>query len=847
MNEEFDIDEDHDQNLIQLGVNVTYGKAGREINAAIYNSNERKFFVTEFQDNEHFSNFESLLLQVNPQNSYTKFNLMINLPQLSTEKGNSIILFLKSKYFNIEKMMDIISLADIEYEEKPKESFTTKNLESDLNILLKKPLSNYLKEAQLTKALSSVMCLIISNQLLTDKSNIKQFSLESYSLQNFMKLDLAAINALSIFPKTMGMNITTNDNGTLLGLLDKCKTQIGSRCLKRWIKQPLQNIEEIEKRFDCVESLVNDRQLLNHLQNEFLRKIPDLDKLYAKFYKIHSKKKHNGSLLDCIKVYQVVYSLKGFCEFLSNKMLDESNAIVKHYLNELKNNLNDFEKFEEMIEQSIDMEKAKHGEYLITSSFSPKLSQINKELNKFLAQIESHRKIVEKDLNIDVKVTDSNTHIFLFESNKKEGDDAFRASSKKYKTISIKQRTVAFTTNELTEIVADYVEQKNDYKEEQKQVVGKILEVVSTYYPAMENAASLIAELDCIAAFAHTSANASTPYIRPKINKGGNLIMKDCRHPCLAFMDSERTIPNDCEMFKNKSILHMITGPNMGGKSTYIRQVAIGVLLAHIGCFVPCSSAEIPIVDAIITRVGASDMQLKGISTFMSEMLETSCMLKIGTENSLLIVDELGRGTSTSEGFGISWAVAEYIAKNVKGYCLFATHFHELTIMEGQIPGVKNFYVSAISKDGKLTMQYRVKPGAVDRSYGLFVAEMLKFPREIIENGKQKAKELERFEDQYGEKINDEEDEDDDDDGDIGDVGEMKNKTIIDDEINNARLIDLAKEATSHQKLKVLSILGDSLKNIKNGDGVADKKRKVEELLLMTKKILFKKSRAQAQ
>ena len=160
----------------------------------------------------------------------------------------------------------------------------------------------------------------------------------------------------------------------------------------------------------------------------------------------------------------------------------------------------------------------------------------------------------------------------------------------------------------------------------------------------------------------------------------------------------------------------------------------------------PCESAEIPIIDAIITRVGASDMQLRGISTFMSEMLEASCMLKIGTKHSLIIIDELGRGTSTSEGFGLAWAIAEYIIEHLGSYCLFATHFHEMTMMEGKIPGVKNFYVSAIIKQDKLTMLYKVKPGAVDRSYGLFVAEMLNFPEEILKDAKRKSAELENYE-----------------------------------------------------------------------------------------------------
>jgi len=227
-------------------------------------------------------------------------------------------------------------------------------------------------------------------------------------------------------------------------------------------------------------------------------------------------------------------------------------------------------------------------------------------------------------------------------------------------------------------------------------------------------------------------------------------------------------------------------------------------------------------MDAIITRVGASDMQLKGISTFMSEMLETSCMFKSATENSLLIVDELGRGTSTSEGFGISWAVAEHIVKNLKSFCLFATHFHELTTMEGQIPGVKNFYVSAISKDNQLLMQYKVKPGAVDRSYGIFVAKMLKFPEEIIKDAEQKARELEKFED-FNPENRDDEDDDESSEEKKEDMGKM--------DLEENDLISIAKRATLKMKHKVLSMVHQTVEKAKNVGSAEEKKGLLKKLI----------------
>ncbi len=213
-------------------------------------------------------------------------------------------------------------------------------------------------------------------------------------------------------------------------------------------------------------------------------------------------------------------------------------------------------------------------------------------------------------------------------------------------------------------------------------------------------------------------------------------------------MDPDSCISNNCVMIPGQSTMNIITGPNMGGKSTYIRQVATCILLAHIGCFVPASKADIPLTDCIIARVGASDHQLRGISTFMAEMLEASCMLKTATKRSFVIMDELGRGTSTNEGFGLAWAIAEYLATDIDCLCLFATHFHEMTTMEKEIPNVKNLFVSALAEGDQLTMLYKVKEGVIDRSYGIHVAEMLKFPEEVLIEARMLAEKLENFNNQ---------------------------------------------------------------------------------------------------
>eukprot|EP01132_Coremiostelium_polycephalum_P001085 gene1085-1375_t len=691
----------------------------RILGVAFGDATFKKLGLSQFIDNDHLSNFSSFLVQMGIK---------------------ECLIHIDPKNHDYAKVVEKLEEAGIPYTNVQKSDFSSKSVEQDLTRLLGS-ITNNLPELESEHAMQSIACLIKHLDLLSNQNYFGKFKLERFDLDSYMRLDASVLKGLHIVDSS-----DANRRGmSLYGLLNKCNTSMGSRLLMQWIKQPLINTEEIETRLNFVQAFIDDLELRQSLRSNDLKKICDLERL--------SKRLSGGqsNLEDCVTLYGNVKSLPTLLNSLKNYAGEFQELITANFTDNLANIIDEFQKFTAMVETTIDLELAFDShEFVIRSSFSEDLAKIQTKKNQIYNKIESIRKDIASDLDLDESKLklhpDKKT--FLFRLSRKD-EPTIRGKSK-YIVDSTQKDGVRFHTKELATLNENYQKLSIMYDERQEELVKRALQIAASFVPLIEDLSSLIGTLDVFVSLAHVSSTATIPYVRPTINPmgTGDTIMTEGRHPFVEFQDGVNFIPNDISLIRGKSQFHIITGPNMGGKSTFIRQVGLITLMAQIGCFVPCTEATISVVDCILSRVGAGDSQLRGVSTFMAEMLETSYILKVATKNSLIIIDELGRGTSTYDGFGLAWGIIDYICNNIGASCLFATHFHELTVLSDLIPVVNNLHVSARTENNQLTLLYKVREGSCDQSFGIHVAILANFPQEVIDVAKLKAKELENFESQ---------------------------------------------------------------------------------------------------
>ena len=559
----------------------------------------------------------------------------------------------------------------------------------------------------------------------TQKTGLERINtLDIYSENQFMNLDFHTRRNLELL-ETMR---SKEKRGSLLWVLDKTKTAMGKRLIRAWIVQPLVSCAPIVKRQNAVEELVTDTvrrmELINALTGIF-----DMERLMTRIVYGTSNGRELRSLASAV---QKLPALK--------QQLEGTGASL---LQEIYRGIDTLQDVYTLIDRAIVEEppfSVREGG-IIKKGYNAELDLLNGDMadsTGLLSAIEADQR--EKTGIPKLKVGYNRVFGYYIEvsnSYKEMVPDTY-----------IRKQTLTncerFITQELKELEGRILGAKDKAVALEYKLYDTVRKTVSDQLSRIQQTAKCIATLDVLCSFA--SVAAENRYCRPEVNLSGVIHLKDSRHPVVELLlDGSPFVPNDVDLDNANNRVAIITGPNMAGKSTYMRQVALIVLMAQTGAFVPASSAEIGIVDSIFTRVGASDDLAAGQSTFMVEMNEVASIVKNATAKSLLVLDEIGRGTSTFDGMSIARAVLEYAAdkKRLGAKTLFATHYHELTVMEQMLDGVRNYNIAVKKRGDDITFLRRIVPGGADDSYGIEVAKLAGLPDWIITRAKQILKELE--------------------------------------------------------------------------------------------------------
>jgi len=555
----------------------------------------------------------------------------------------------------------------------------------------------------------------------TQKGALEQLQrLSTYSTQSFILLDAQTRRNLELLVSGRGAA-----DGSLLAVIDLTRTAMGGRLLKKWLSQPLLDLVELNKRLDTVDWLVSHAQSRTKLIAA-LDKMPDLERLINR---IRGHLAIPRELVALRRGLELVPEIKALLEDASS-------------LEWLSSQIKAFPELVALINQAIADEPSGLGDgKVIKPGFSTELDalrQASSSARQYLANLErqERQRTGIKSLKVGYNkvfgyyIEVSNPHLAQVPAD------------------YVRKQTLAgverYFTPELKEYESAVLNAQERIEELEGNLYRQVCQQVGADGERVLALASALAQLDVLTALAEAAVRYS--YVRPQLDNDNRLVIKDGRHPVVErFLEGEGFVPNDTYLSNEDAQMLIITGPNMSGKSTYLRQVALIVLMAQIGSFVPADSATIGLVDRIFTRVGLRDDLVAGQSTFMVEMVETANILNNATSRSLIILDEIGRGTSTYDGISIARAVAEYIHNHPQlgAKTLFATHYHELVDLAGMLPRVKNYNVAVAEEGGKVVFLRKIVPGGADKSYGIHVAQLAGLPRSVINRAQQVLSELE--------------------------------------------------------------------------------------------------------
>lgn len=547
-------------------------------------------------------------------------------------------------------------------------------------------------------------------------------SLKIYNIDEFMTLDYSTRRNLELTESLR----EKGKKGTLLWILDKTLTSAGGRLLRNRVEQPLIRTEDIIMRLDAVEEL-KDKYMIRVEIREYLKRIYDIERLTGKIVL------GNANGRDLIALKNSLLQIPYIKELLANC---QTSAIKKH-----ETDMETLEDIATLIDQAICDEPLvglKDGGIIKTgyNGEIDTLRDIGKNGKIMIASIENNER--EKTGIKNLKVGFNRVFGYFIEITRSYFD--------KVPEEYIRKQTLAncerFITQELKELEEKILGAGDKLLELEYNIFIELRNRISEQAGRLKKVSACIAEIDFYASLAETAEREG--YCKPQINDSDALKITDGRHPVIEKVVEEGAfVPNDTFLDEKEDMVSIITGPNMAGKSTYMRQVALIVLMAQMGSFVPASAAIIGVVDRIFTRVGASDDLASGQSTFMVEMAEVANITKNSTQNSLIILDEIGRGTSTFDGLSIAWAVTEFISSRIKARTLLATHYHELTELEGKLPGVKNYCISVKKNGDDIIFMHKIIRGGADGSYGIHVAILAGIPAQVTDRAKEILKELE--------------------------------------------------------------------------------------------------------
>ena len=586
---------------------------------------------------------------------------------------------------------------------------------------LSKDKTNNLKDKNL-KLCADILLDYIEKTQNKDISSLKDF--EVYFKDKFVYMTNYSIRNLEV---TQNM-ANGSKKGSLLSIVDKTSTAAGSRKLKNWLENPLLDINEIKKRQEIVGDFVKHYFEKSDVKTS-LKEVYDLERISTKVsYNIVSPKELLNLKKTLKQIPQIKNILKGFD---SEKLVD------------IANNIDELEDLHDFLEKTIHEEAGqtvKDGN-VIKLGFNEELDSYknaSKNGNKVLLEIEEREKNRTGIKNLKVGYNKIFGYFIEISKVGLKSVDPTELGYHRKQTLSNCER---FISEELKQVEEHIVNSKTKIEELELQLFQDVKIKIHEYISRLQRVANTLSDIDVFVSLSDVAEEYG--YVKPDFNDNNVIDIVDGRHPIVERnVSADSYISNDCKVEKDENIL-LITGPNMSGKSTYMRQLALIVILAQIGSFVPASSASLPIFDKIFTRIGASDDLAGGKSTFMVEMIEAKNALVESTANSLLIFDEIGRGTSTYDGIALAQSILEYINNTIKCKTLFSTHYHELTKLENITEGIKNIHVSAKEDHGKLIFLYKINEGPIEKSYGIHVAQLAHLPNDVINGANKILKELE--------------------------------------------------------------------------------------------------------